>query len=97
LKKAAAVSKKVLSHIDDKKNTDSSKKFTTLRMPLRHILEEKVIHATSSEGSPKEEYKQESSTLIVKEEGVRTPAPKTQASTPKKANSKKDQVNRKTP
>jgi hypothetical protein len=68
-----------------------------LKMLLKHILEEKVIHATSSEGSPKEEYRQEPSTLIVKEEEVKNSVPKTQASTPKKTNSKKNQANRKAP
>jgi hypothetical protein len=68
-----------------------------LKMLLKHILEEKVIHATSSEGSPKEKYRQEPSTLIVKEEEVSNSATKTQPEPPKKRNSKKSQDNQKAP
>ncbi len=44
-----------------------------LRMLLKHILKEKIIHATSSESPAREEPPQEPSTLIVKEERVETP------------------------
>jgi hypothetical protein len=66
-----------------------------LKMLLRHILEEKVIHATSSEGSPKEEHRQEPSTLIVKEEEVNNSSHKTPPEPPKKNNSKRSQDNQK--
>ena len=58
-----------------------------LRMLLKHILEEKIIHATSSEAPAREETPQEPSTLIVKEERGNT----SQKKRPKKSTPKKRQ------
>ena len=68
-----------------------------LRMLLKHILEEKIIHATSSEAPAKEEPPQEPSTLIVKEERVETrQRKKAKKSHPKKRQPSKEKEKKRT-